>query len=536
MTHGTIVAPQPEAVEVGALALKQGGNSVDAAVACAFAQGVVDPQMAGIAGFGTMQVYLPDRGIHECIDFHARAPSATTETQWADLIEGETRDGFGFILKGWVNDLGYQSVAVPGSLRGYWDAHARYGLLPWKDIVAPSIALARDGFAIRPHMHTYWRANEQKLGRVNMIDKLRFSEEGRALYFDAEGRLKEPGSILRNPSMASCLTTIAEDGGDSFYSGGIAETIATDFARHGGKLCLQDLRDYRTRRSEPVWGSYRGFELSSSPPPGGGIVLIELLNILENFDLKSLGHNSPEYLHILAEAMKLATIDKDLFAGDPAHSDVPVDRFCSKGHAAGLADRIRKGPLVQVERLGSPLESVDTTHTSVIDEHGGVVAMTHSLGYPSGVITSGLGFMYNGCMNIFDPRPGRQSSLAPGKSRLTAMAPTLLFKDGEPILVTGAPGGTAITMAIAQSIVNFLDFGMTMFEAVSAPRISATSNVVDVVNRIPRYVTDELERMGHKIARSQQSYTLGAVHAIERRNGKWIGAADPARDGMALEV
>lgn len=162
--------------------------------------------------------------------------------------------------------------------------------------------------------------------------------------------------------------------------------------------------------------------------------------------------------------------------------------------------------------------------------------MTHSLGYPSGVITSGLGFMYNGCMNIFDPRPGRQSSLAPGKSRQTAMAPTLLFRDGEPVLVTGAPGGTAITMAIAQSIVNFLDFDMTMLEAVSAPRISATSNVVDVVNRIPRYVTDELERKGHRIARSHQSYTFGAVHAIERRHGKWIGAADPARDGMALEV
>ena len=536
MTHGTIVAPQPEAVEIGALALKQGGNAIDAAIACAFAQGVVDPQMAGIAGFGTMQVYLPDREVHECIDFHAQAPATTRETQWADLIEGETRDGFGFVLKGRINDLGYQSVAVPGSLRGYWDAHSRYGVLPWKEIVAPSVALARDGFAIRPHMHTYWRANEQKLGRVNMIDKLRFSEEGRALYFDEEGHLKEPGTILRNRNMADCLETIAEDGGESFYSGCIAEEIAADFSKNNGALSLQDLHDYKTGRNQPVWGSYRGLDLASSPPPGGGIVLIELLNILENFDLKALAHNTPEYLHVLIEAMKLATIDKELFAGDPAYNDVLVDRFCSKEHGSKLADRIRSGPLVHVTRLESAVESADTTHVSVIDEHGGIVAMTHSLGYPSGVITPGLGFMYNGCMSIFDPRPGRQSSLAPGKSRFSAMAPTLVFKNGEPILVTGAPGGTAITMAIAQSIVNFVDFGMTMLEAVSAPRISATSNVVDVVNRIPHYVTDELEHMGHKIARSYLSYTLAAVHSIERRNGKWIGAADPARDGMALDV
>lgn len=536
MPHGVIVAPQPEAVEVGALALKQGGNCIDAAVACAFAQGVVDPQMAGIAGFGTMQVYLPDRGVHECINFHARAPAATREDQWADIVEGETRDGFGFILKGRVNDLGYQSVATPGSLRGYWEAHSAYGALPWEQVVAPSIKLAREGFAIRPHMHTYWRSNESKIGRVDMVDKLAFSEEGRKLYFNGAGQLKDLGTVLKNPGLADSLADIAENGIDTFYSGRIAHEIASDFAANGGLLAYDDLRAYRAHHSAPVWGSYRGFKLSTCPLPGGGIVLIELLNILENFDLHSLGHNSPRYLHVLAEAMKLATIDKERFAGDPEFCDVPVAQFLSKAHAEALAERIRSGPLVHVERLAAPVEASDTTHISVVDGQGGVAAMTHSLGYPSGVITPGLGFMYNGCMNIFDPRPGRPASLAPGKSRFSAMAPTLLFNEQEPFLVLGAPGGTAITMAIAQAIVNVVDFGMSITDAVAAPRISATGDTVDVVNRIPHYVTDELERIGHGIARSHLSYTLAAVHAIERRGGKWIGGADPARDGMALEV
>lgn len=536
MTHGIVVAPQPEAVEVGALALKRGGNCIDAAIACAFAQGVVDPQMAGIAGFGTMQVYLPDRGMHENIDFHARAPLATSEDQWADLIEGETRDGFGFILKGRVNDLGHRSVAVPGSLRGYWEAHSSYGVLPWKDVVLPSVALARDGFAIRPHMHTYWRANEQKLGRVNLVEKLGFSAEGRSLYFDAEGNLKEPGTILKNPAMANCLAAIAEDGVETFYSGEIARAIAQDFAQHRGTLTLEDLQGYHTRRSAPLWSSYRGFDLSTCRPPGGGIVLIELLSILENFDLKVLGHNSSEYLHILAEAMKLATVDKDNLAGDPEFGDVPIETFCDKARAEKLAQRIRNGPLVRVDRLRAPNEAADTTHISVVDEFGGIVSMTHSLGYPSGVITQGLGFMYNGCMSVFDPRPGRTGSLQAGKSRFTAMAPTILFDKGDPFLVAGAPGGTAISMAIAQTILNVVDFGMPITEAVAAPRISATSGVVDVVNRIPRFVTDELERKGHVIARSHLSYTLGAVHALQKHAGHWVGGADPARDGMALEV
>ncbi|MDF2368570.1 gamma-glutamyltransferase [Sneathiella sp.] len=536
MTHGLIVAPQPEAVEAGALIMMKGGNCVDAAVACAFAQGVVDPQMCGIGGFGTLQVYLPKLDVHEILNFHAQAPAATKEDQWADLIEGETRDGFGFILKGRVNDLGYQAVAVPGSLKGYWDIHSAYGKLSWQDIIEPAITLAREGFTIRPHMHTYWRSNESKLGRVDMIEKLRFSEDSRTLYFNEKGELKEQGSVIKNPGLAQSLSVIAEQGADAFYDGPLTERIVDDFANNGGLLSREDLHSYQTKTTAPLWGSYRGLDIATNTPPGGGLMVLEILNILENFDLSALKHNSAEYLHLVAEAMKIATIDKEKFIGDPDFIDVPVDRLNSKSYAKECADRIRKGPLVHVERYSGPEESKDTTHITAMDETGGIVTMTHTLGYPSGAITTGLGFMYNGSMNIFDPRPGRPGSLAPGKSRFSAMAPTILFDKGEPMLALGAPGGTAITMAIAQVILNVVDFGMSITDAVAAPRISATSDVIDLVNRIPHFVTDELEAMGHKIDRSYQSYTLAAVHAIQIKDGKWIGGADPARDGMPLEV
>ena len=492
--------------------------------------------MAGIAGFGTMQLYLPNHGLHEFIDFHATAPAAAQPDLWVDLIEGETRDGFGFILKGRVNDLGYLSVAVPGSLKGYWDAHSKYGVLNWNEVIEPAIALAEQGFPIRPHMHAYWAAGESGLGRVDMIDKLRFSDYGRQVYFRDDGTLKKPGDLLSNPDMAACLRRIAEGGVDEFYRGAIAEQITEDFQRNGGLLTGEDLKGYEVERREPLWGRYRGLDIATNQPPGGGVMILQMLNILENFDLATLGHNSPQYIHVVAEAMKLATVDKERGVGDPRFVNVPIEKLCAKRYGEELASQIKRGELVHVDRLDVPLESENTTHTSVIDEHGGTVAMTHSLGYPSGVITPGLGFMYNGCMNVFDPRPGRPGSLAPGKRRFTAMAPTMVFDNDALIMVLGAPGATAITMAVLQVILNVVDFEMSLTDAVAAPRFCATSDVIDVVNRIPKFVTEELEEMGHPIARSHLSYTLAAVHGIQVSNGEWIGAADPARDGMALQV
>ena len=323
MTHGMIVAPEPEAAEAGALALKEGGNIVDAAIACALVQGAVNPQMCGIAGFGSMQLYLPDRGVHDFIDFHGTVPAAATPDMWLDLIEKESRDGFGYVLKGRVNDGGYQSVTVPGSLKAYYEAQSTYGTLPWADIIAPAIAYAEDGFAVRPAVYSMWIEQEGGFGRLELVDKLRLTQPGRRIYFRENGELRRPGDIVRNPDMAHTLRRIAEDGADIFYHGDIAHRIDADMRENGGLLSAVDLADYETTRNVPLWGDYRGYRIATNRPPGGGALVIEMLNILENFDLAELGHNTPEYIRVLAEAMKHATADKEAHVGDPKFRDVP---------------------------------------------------------------------------------------------------------------------------------------------------------------------------------------------------------------------
>ena len=534
MTHGMVVAPQPEAVEAGAVALMEGGNAIDAAISCALVQGVVDPCMTGIAGFGSMHLYLPAKGVHGLIDFHTRAPAAVTEDMWAELIEGEFRDGFGFKLRARVNEIGYQSIMIPGNLLAYHEAVTEHGRLAWSDVVAPAIDFARNGFTVRPHVHEFW--TKADMGRVATRDKLALSATGRRLYFDDNGALKRPGARVVNPDMAHSLERLAAGGADEFYRGEMSRQMSEDIQANGGLLSREDLAGYRTRRSDVLWCEYRGFQVASNPPPGGGVMVLEMLNILENFDLAALGHNTPEYIRVVSEAMKVATIDKDTRVGDPEFMHVPLDELLSKDYARAVADRIRRGEQASVERLDDPLEARDTTHICVVDEEGSAVSMTHSLGMPSGVITDGLGFMYNGCMSVFDPRPGRAGSLAPGKGRFTAMSPTMVFKDGAPVIVIGAPGGTWITMGVLQGLLNVLDFGMSMSDAVAAPRFTANSNIIDVCNRVPRFVTGQLEARGYKVARSYLSYTFAGVHGIRIDHGRWSGGADPGRDGMALAV
>lgn len=528
-----ISAPQPEAVEAGAVALKNGGNAVDAAITCALVQGVVDPQMCGIAGFGSLQVYIRN-GDHYFIDFHGRAPSAVTDDMWEDLIEGEAPDGFGFILKGNVNDVGYQSITVPGSLKAYYEAHSKHGKLSWKEVVQPAIRWAEKGSVVRPQMERFWNT-EDGSGRVQTRERLRFTEPGNKIYFNEDGQLKKLGEPLNNPDMASCLKRIAEEGADIFYQGDIAEQIAADMQANGGLLSLVDLQNYETVKAEPLWGIYRGYRYSTNQPPGGGAMLVEMLNMLECFDLAAMGHNSTEYIRVVTEVMKRATSDKDNFIGDPDFVDVPMDRLTDKQYAGQLAEDIRNGVRASVARFVKA-ESSKTTHVSVIDDEGNAVSMTHSLGMPSGVITEGLGFMYNGCMGVFDPRPGRADSLAPGKSRFSSMCPTIVFKDDEPCIVVGAPGGTQIAMGVLQSILNIIDFDMDMQQAVSAPRFSSTSDAIDISNRIPDYVVEPLRQDGYTVQRLATGFAFALVHGIQVKDGAMNGGADPGGDGMVLSV
>lgn len=537
MSEAMIVSAQPEASEAGARVLKAGGNAIDAAMAAALVQGVVDPQMCGIGGFGNCQIYMPGKGIHTCLDFHGKTPLSATPDMWHNLLIEETRDGFGFVLKDNVNDLGYGSITTPGSLMAYFEAVRDFGTWDWSDVVAPAIAHADLGFAVRPHVYFWW-THGAALGRVQVEERLAFSKTGREVYFadEAHGRrIKRIGERVVNPDMAQTLRRIQRDGADVFYRGEIADMIDADMQANGGLMRKADLLAYKVGRSEPIETMYRGLRVASCQPPGGGVMLLEMLNILEHFDLKGLGHNSTDYIRIVCEAMKIATADKERHVGDPAFVDVPLPRLTGKEYAAECAARIKAGERATVERLTA--ESPQTTHVAVVDKDGNCVTMTHSLGMPSGVITDGLGFMYNGCMGVFDPRPGRAGSVAPGKSRFSSLCPTIVFEGEQPKVVIGAPGGTQIAMGVLQALLNVIDHQMPIDRAVNVPRFSSTSNAIDITNRIPDYTVEPLRDAGYEVIRSALTFHIAAVHGITiGQDGMMEGGADPGHDGVALAV
>ncbi len=530
---GMVVAPQPEAAEAGLEILRAGGNAVDAAIATAFVQGVVDPLMCGISGFGSMAVYDPVNGMHEYIDFHAPAPGGASDDMWADLIEGEARDGYGFILRGRVNDIGYQSICVPASLRAYATAHERHGSLPWADLITRAIEWARQGWMVRPHVHQFW-SDPGAMGRVANHERIAYSPAGRALYCREDGSPKRVGDMVKNPDLANTLAIIAEKGADAFYKGEIAQRIVADMQANGGLISAQDLAGYQARIVAPLTSAYRDFTVTTNQPPGGGLMLAQMLNILAHFDLAGMGHNSAEYVRVVAEAMKYATIDKDRSIGDPDFIDVPVERLLSRDYAAELAARIKNGEKADVPRFDPAATCKDTTQVSIVDGNGMCVSMTHSIGMPSGVVTEGLGFMYNGCMGVFDPRPGQPGSIAPGKARFSSICPSIIFRGDDPFVVIGAPGATQIAMGVLQATLNVLDFGATMQDAVSRPRFSSTSNIIDVTNRIPQYVTRALEAQGYEVVRDARSFGIAWVHGIRITDQGLDGGADPGADGIAL--
>ncbi|MBO89070.1 MAG: gamma-glutamyltransferase [Rickettsiales bacterium] len=536
MTHGIVCAAQPEAAEAGALALKAGGNAVDAAIACAVTQGVVDPLMTGIGGVGSALVHDAKSGKTENINFLGAAPASAHEDMWEDAIEGETADAFGFILRERINALGHQAPMVPGNLKGYDILLNEYGTMNWSDVTRSAIAYADGGWIVRPHVYFYAMQDEEAQGRVHNTDIVGYTSEGRKLYLESDGQFRKPGSLIRNPKLSCILKNIASDGIDVFYKGNIAKCIDEDMKAHGGLMTQEDLANYQAVRAPALEGSYRGLRLATNRPGGSGIQVLETLNILENFDLSCLEHNSAEYIRLLAEAISYAFNDKRNKVGDPAFVDVPLDTLSDKNYANAFADKIRAGEKATLTRMNVD-EAQDTSHVSTLDEHGNAVTMTHTLGAPSGVIIPGTGFILNGCMGIFDPRVGKAMSIAPGKSYTSSMSPTILFNDAGAHIVIGAPGAAYIPQAITQSIVNTVDFGLSMLEAVSVPRIAITKNqTIEVSNRIPHFVTDEIERMGYGLIRNHLSYAFAGVHGVKTVNDGWQGGADPGRDGVALVV
>jgi gamma-glutamyltranspeptidase / glutathione hydrolase len=530
-----ITAVQPEAADAGAAILRAGGSAVDAVLAAALVQGVVDPLMCGIGGFGILHIYDPATGTHEVIDGQGGCPASATPDMWADRIVGETRDGFGFILKGFENECGHAAVCVPGIVAVMAQAHAKFGKLPWSGLFDSAIARAEKGWIVRPHNAMVFTQNERQYGRMNYGEKLGVTEDGRRIYLDKEGGYRKLGDTIRNPELAGTLRELARDGAETFYRGAIAQRIVDDMKQHGGLLSAKDLGEFSTEVHEPLSVMYRGTTYTGNRPPGGGALIAEMLRILEHFDLAALGHNTPEYIRVVSEAMRIATRDKDAHISDPHFVDPELDRLLGDDYTAACAEQIRRGMRTEVPRMptGDPR---DTTHVSCVDSNGMVVSLTHSLGIPSGVIVPGTGFMLNGAMSVFDPRPGKPGSIAPGKRRFSSMCPSILFQNDVPVLTLGAPGGTWISPAVLQVILNVLDWGMGIQEAISAPRFVATGAILDISNRISYGVQAEMEAMGYTVKRSPLSYAFAGVHGISMFDGVLDGGADPQRDGMAIGV
>jgi gamma-glutamyltranspeptidase/glutathione hydrolase len=536
-----IVAPQPAAVEEGARVLMEGGNAIDAAVTCAFVQSVVSPQMCGIGGYVLVNVHLArsfdPAGNHSILlDAPALAGSKVTPTMWQDIVIRPNPAGWGYFLKGKVNDLGHRSICTPGAVKGLATLLERWGTIPWERAIEPAARIAEEGFVVDAHLASDWKSRAKYPEESTLLDLIKGNPEAGRIYLKEDGTPYDMGETLRNPDYARTLRQLSGEGADDFYHGDLARRMSDDLTANGSFVTREDFADYRLRDTRPVVGSYRGFTISTSPPPHGGPTLLAILNILGGYDLTALGHNSPDYISLVSMAMKAAFADRNLHLGDPEFVDLPLEWMVSKERAEQWSEHIDAGKPITVSF--TPPESPDTTHVSVVDRDGNCVALTHSLGYSSGVITPGLGFMYNNSMVNFHPFPGHPNSIAPRKGRTTGMTPTIVYTGGKPVLVIGAPGATYIITGVLQVILNCLDFGMSIGDAVLAPRFDCQGDTIRCQARIPEYVCADV-RKRHPIERLPQSHGgFALVHAItiDPETGRLAGGADAGSGGMAVEV
>ncbi|HEY2599562.1 MAG TPA: gamma-glutamyltransferase [Candidatus Dormibacteraeota bacterium] len=520
-----IVAPQPQAAEIGLEVMRRGGNAVDAAVTCAFVQGVLDPQMCGIGGCGVMLVHSPQRG-DALLEFYATAGGRAREDQWENLFIREAADRYGYVLEGWVNDVGYQSVGVPGTVAGLYEALTRFGTISWEEAIAPAIPLAREGIPVSGFMHGYWTMDYGP-DVVPNVKRIQATPGARAIY-TKNGELFAIGELLVQADLARTLERLAADGPDTFYKGEIAAAIAADFETNGGFITADDLAGYRVNVTEPLRGTYRGLNISAAGPPAGGLTLLQMLNFLEGFDLGAHGWPSTEAARLLIEAMGWAVADRERHVADPRFVDIPTGALADKGYAAKAREAVAVGAAAGVH------DRPDTTHVCVIDDQGNAVSLTHTLGSASGVVTPGLGFGYNDYMNCFDPRSGHPNSVRPGKTRVTMMTPTMVFDQGKLSICVGAPGGTKIVTGVLQVLVNLIDHRMTPVEAVSAPRVDFQGDIVQMEARIPVTVARNLEKLGYRVNRrtlNYDSYFARPQVIAADGQGHFRGASDPRKDG-----
>ena len=534
---GMIVAPQPEAVEAGAKVLAERGNAFDAALACAFVQFVVDPHSCGVGGYLLLTSSPAAARDHQLIlDAPALAGSNVSPGMWEKQVIGPNPGGWGFFLKDRLNEDGYRSICIPGAVRGLEAIHSRWCTKPWNELIEPAAELAEAGWKVGAHQAARWKDKAQYYEGAALHEKLQVTPEAAKIYLKSNGATYDAGETIRNPGYGRTLRRLTADGAEDFYTGSLAAEITADLAENGSFVTPQDLSEYEIREEAPVVVQYRSYTVQTSQPPHGGPTLAAILKILEGYDLRSLGHNSPSYIHLVSMAMKAAFKDRNATLADPRFVDVPLEWMTSNGRAQEWRDVIDSSEPFDVPpvQTGAP----DTTHVSVVDAAGNCVSLTHSLGSSSGVITPGLGFMYNNSMLNFYPHAGHPNSMAPRKGRTTGMTPTIVYKDGKPVLVVGAPGATRIITAVLSVILNSIEFEMPIVEAVLAPRFDCQGETIYCQARIPESICAEVRRR-HQMVRLPQSHGgLALVHAvaIDPTTERLSGAADVGAGGMALLI
>jgi len=535
---GMIVAPQPLAVEVGAGVLADGGNAFDAALTAAAVQFLIDPHSCGIGGYMVLTCLRAGSTDPQAIlDTPATAGSRVATDMWEQIVIGPNPRGWGYFLEGKVNEDGYLAICTPGMIRGMEAIQQRWCTRSWAELLAPAIRIANQGWVLTAQYAARWKEPPMYYEGSSAFQKLHVTPDAERIFLKPDGSTYEAGETLRNPDYGRTLSRLAQQGPDDFYTGGLAAQITADLAAHESWVTADDLASYQVRDEPPVMTTYRDYTIITNQPPHGGPTLAAIFNILEGYeDLGSMTHNSPEYIHRVSMAMKAAFADRNRHLADPRFEDVPLEWMISKERAAQWREVIDADGPIDVGRTHH--DSPDTTQMTVVDREGNCVSLTHSLGTSSGVISPGLGFMYNNSMVNFHPLSGHPNSIAPHKGRTTGMTPTIVLKAGRPVLVLGAPGATRIVTSVLQVILNRIDFGMSISDAVLAPRFDCQGDVITCQARIPEFICEAI-REKHPVERMAQSHGgMALVHAIaiDEQTGQLTGAADTGGDGMALLV
>lgn len=523
--NGVVAAANPEASKIGVEIMKKGGNAVDAAVATAFAISVFEPNASGIGGGGFMLIRMAKTGKTVVIDYREKAPAKATPDMFVLDENGKV-----------VNDeitVGGKASGVPGTVAGLLTALEKYGTMKRADVMAPAIKHAGEGIIVSKNLEGIIQDNYEKLVKFDAA----------AAVYLKDGLPYEAGDKLVNKDLAATLTKISKEGKKAFYEGEVAKKIADEVQKQGGLITVEDLKNYTIEEREPVVGKYRDYTIISCPPASsGGTHIVQLLNMVENYDLKAMGDNTPESWHVWAESMKQAFADRAEYMGDTAYVKVPLKGLTSKEYAKELVKKIDFEKAGKDIKIGDPskYESGSTTHFSVMDKDGNMVAVTQTINYffGSGVVVPGTGIMMNNEMDDFVPQKNMKNSIEGGKRPLSSMSPTLVLDPkNRPLMTIGSPGATRIIPAVALTISNVIDHGMTIQEAINAPRIAQfQSGKLNAEGRISFESYNKLQEMGHEInMRGTYDNYFGGVQGIMMDyNTKTLqGGADPRRDGQA---